>query len=52
VLNFWRNRGVDGFLLSGVSYLVQDMNNLEEQNGTKNQPENIAVVGQLIRYVA
>ncbi|CAG7785371.1 unnamed protein product, partial [Allacma fusca] len=47
-LQFWYSLGVDGFLLSEVSYLVEDLNKLNDQNAMLNHPDNAHVVKKIL----
>ena len=47
VLNFWSDAGVDGFLLSKVSYLLENVDNLQESKSQINQA-NADVVKKLL----
>jgi len=48
ILEYWYSTGVDGFLLSDVSYLSEDLDNLNDQNSTKNQKDNLKIIESLV----
>ncbi|CAG7817459.1 unnamed protein product, partial [Allacma fusca] len=47
-LEFWYSLGVDGFLLSKVSHLIEDLNELNNQSAMVNQPSNAIVVKEIL----
>ncbi|CAG7825375.1 unnamed protein product, partial [Allacma fusca] len=49
-LQFWYSLGVDGFLLSEVSYLVEDLNKLNDQKAMINHPDNADVVKKILDF--
>jgi len=48
ILDSWKAKGVDGFLISDASYLVENLNQLNNANATINQPENLDVLKQIL----
>ena len=48
VFKFWYNAGVDGFLISDVSYLVEDLSKLSDPKAMLNNDQNNEVVRKLI----